>query len=488
MKKWFFSHDGEVSGPFTQAEALAYVPGNPNSYGWHPSLSQWLPVSHIGEFAALVTPPESPAQIPQALIDDFTDKRQALTEKVVEMDEAIKFSKTYLYELEQEINIYKRLTHKMSDEVRSNISSIEDKYHGYQKVLEELIQAMAEAKTELADVIAEFEHRLEARAKDQAFVPAPPQVTLELAPVPSTAAMPEALMPDAIQETEIPEALDPVPVAKAPPVATPVATAVASTMAPLEPELTSLVSADPVAAKPQVVDPVAAKPAARDTLVTEAMDPVAAKPADPVAAKPRSLDPVAAKPTSWNPAPLAPISLDPVASRSGSLDPVATKGGMLDKLAVASSANVSLDPQPIKPSRSASKATPRVDMEELVADLVPKKSQQKIDNTQFSADEDQDKAAAKSEAPAKLQAVTSILKSVFKKTEADSQHDAKSPVSLAHSNDELDDHDELYELDEHEDHDEHDDDQLEAGTGTGGKREITADSAGRMRRRSRRRR
>ncbi|QIR15381.1 DUF4339 domain-containing protein [Shewanella aestuarii] len=179
MKKWYFSHNGDVTGPLSEVEARNFLQDEPNCYGWHPSFTQWLPVSHISEFAALVPPPESPAQIPLELITDFTQKRKELHATIMNMDESVKYTKTYLYELEQEINIYKRLTNKLSDEVRNNINSIEIKYEGYLKIFDELINAMDIAKSEIGEVTTEFDKRVELRKKDLAAIPKPPAAVVK---------------------------------------------------------------------------------------------------------------------------------------------------------------------------------------------------------------------------------------------------------------------------------------------------------------------
>ncbi|MCH4294902.1 GYF domain-containing protein [Shewanella sp. 3B26] len=181
MKKWFLSQDGELTGPLTEAEAIAYLQDKPNSYGWHPTFSQWLPVSHIAEFVGRVPAVESPAKIPKELIDGFNTKRTELQHTFGAMDESIKYTKTYLYELEQEINIYKRLTNKLSDEVKQGIGGIESTYQGYQKVLEDLVYAVSMAKVEMEEVTAEFDQRLLEREKDLASAPAAPQAVLNTA-------------------------------------------------------------------------------------------------------------------------------------------------------------------------------------------------------------------------------------------------------------------------------------------------------------------
>ena len=160
MKKWFFSHKGNVTGPLKESEANDFLTKNPESYGWHPSFSQWKPVHLIKEFSDLVPMPVSAAQIPNELITAFNDQKSSLSSTIGSLDDNIKFTKTYLYELEQEINIYKRLTLNLSDEVKSNIGSIEQKYDVLLKSFEDIIEASKIAKTEFNEVVTDFDQRV----------------------------------------------------------------------------------------------------------------------------------------------------------------------------------------------------------------------------------------------------------------------------------------------------------------------------------------
>jgi hypothetical protein len=337
MKKWYFSHDGEITGPFTQVEAIDFVQQQPDSYGWHPSFTQWLPVSHIGEFTGQVPTLESPAQVPKALITEFSSKRHELRDRIVKMDESIKFSKTYLYELEQEINIYKRLTHTLSDAVKNNIGSIESKYEGYQKTFEDLINAVSIAKSEIAEVTGEFDKRVEARAKDMASLPTPPKA------VPTTA--PGVAATKLKIETE-------------------------EEAAPLDPVPTKAVALDPVATKAVSMDPVATKPGS--------LDPVASKPGslDPVASRTGSMDPVAMKPSSSATAG-SNAGPDPVATKPGSLDAVATRVIKADNLAEIDAMSASTLSQAVQ-------ATLAMDKDDLASQALL----EKFNQTQAGEDDD----------------------------------------------------------------------------------------------------
>ncbi|MCW3173221.1 DUF4339 domain-containing protein [Shewanella subflava] len=491
MKKWFFSHDGNVTGPLTQSEAISFLQNEPNCYGWHPSFTQWLPVSHIGEFAGIVPPPTSPAQIPTELINEFNTKRHLLQDKINEMDESVKYSKTYLYELEQEINIYKRLTSKLSDDVKNNIKTIEKKYEGYQKVLEELVNAVSIAKSEITEVTSEFDKRVAERTADQALVPTPPQAIRETEQsfnldelLTQTASVPVAAKSGS---ESIPELL---PASLAPMV----------TKSECEPLIASL---DPLATKsvsePLIasLDPVATKSASEPLIAS--LDPLATKSvSEPLIA---SLDPIATKSVSLDPIATPRATLDPIPTKSLSLDPIAVKATPLDNVAEIRPKTASLDPQPIRPSASLDNVAVRLKPGESIDDIAPKKSQEKIDNIQFSdklkdtieqnlekvfeqspavptekTSKESDIKKTNIDAPAKRHGVASILKSVFrgdKKVEPKQEVKLDSPVTLAHSNDNFDDHNE------------HDDDHEEKNGTTG---DISATKEGRMRRRSRRRR
>ncbi|WP_394131960.1 DUF4339 domain-containing protein [Shewanella maritima] len=182
MTKWFFSKNGDVTGPLSEAEAKAFVQNDPECYGWHPSFTHWKPVGKINEFAELVPEIAPPAQIPQSLIDDFVAKKQDIANKVESMNDSIKFTKTYLYELEQEINIYKRLTNSLTDEVKGNIRPFEQKYEAFNSTFEELANALAIAKGESEEVIAEFDKRVaEREAEALASISVPPAAVPSIA-------------------------------------------------------------------------------------------------------------------------------------------------------------------------------------------------------------------------------------------------------------------------------------------------------------------
>ncbi|NKF50876.1 DUF4339 domain-containing protein [Shewanella sp. WXL01] len=182
MTKWFISKNGEVTGPISEAEAQAIVQNAPDCYGWNPAFTHWKPVGSISEFAGLVPEMAPPAQIPQSMIDGFAEKKQELFTKLEAMDDVVKFTKTYLYELEQEINIYKRLTNNLTDEVKGNIKPFEQKHDGFHATFDELASALSIAKAEINEVVAEFDKRVaEREAESLASQSVPPSAVSNIA-------------------------------------------------------------------------------------------------------------------------------------------------------------------------------------------------------------------------------------------------------------------------------------------------------------------
>ncbi|QYJ74489.1 DUF4339 domain-containing protein [Shewanella sp. FJAT-52076] len=158
MKKWILSHNGAQSAPLTHAEAIAFLQDKPDSYGWHPSYTQWLPVSHIPEFTGQIPAPAPVATtVPQTLSSAFSRRRQQLTEQVATLETSVNVTQRLLGELEQEITTYKRLTHKLSDEVKRGIAGIEEDAGRYRKQLDDLSYALAMAKIELTEVSDGFD-------------------------------------------------------------------------------------------------------------------------------------------------------------------------------------------------------------------------------------------------------------------------------------------------------------------------------------------
>ena len=172
MKKWYFSKNGEVIGPLNLKDAKELLTKDPDHYGWHPSFTQWQPVSCISEFDDVVPVPVPAAQIPKELIEEFVVKKQQLHDKLESLNENIDVTHGFLYEFEQEIGIYKRLTQNLSDEVKGNINSIENQYKALQKQLNQLIKVTDIAETEINDIATDFDNRVASKGSES---PAKPQ-------------------------------------------------------------------------------------------------------------------------------------------------------------------------------------------------------------------------------------------------------------------------------------------------------------------------
>jgi len=156
MKKWYFSENGSVSGPYSMSEANTLLKKNNDVYGWNPTFSQWLPVTQIPEFSELIPDSKPAAQVPKELIDRFVTKKRDLNKKIKLIDETIKNSEEHIKLFDNEINQYKSLTESLSDDVKNNIVPLEKKHQLVIKQLLELKKAAEIAKHEIIDVVQEF--------------------------------------------------------------------------------------------------------------------------------------------------------------------------------------------------------------------------------------------------------------------------------------------------------------------------------------------
>lgn len=156
MKKWYFSDNGQVSGPFNMNDVSTLLAKNSDLYGWNPSFSQWLPVAQIPEFKDLIAESKPATQISKELINTFVSKKRDLSKKIKLIDEATKRSKSKLNEFEAIIGKYNQLTEGLSIEVKANIQPVEKKKLLMSKHLVELTKAIDIAKDEIIEVVKEF--------------------------------------------------------------------------------------------------------------------------------------------------------------------------------------------------------------------------------------------------------------------------------------------------------------------------------------------
>jgi hypothetical protein len=140
MKKWFFSDNGVVTGPFGLKESNQLVAKNAELYAWHPSYTHWVPVSCINEFESKMTPPPPPVEIPTGLVDELVGEEKELITTLDRIDKTIKITSDSLYEIDAELDNYGKITHNLTEEVKVVVRSIEEQYASLQKNLANVIK------------------------------------------------------------------------------------------------------------------------------------------------------------------------------------------------------------------------------------------------------------------------------------------------------------------------------------------------------------
>jgi hypothetical protein len=160
MKKWFFSNNGEVTGPLDLETAKTYLTTNPDVYGWHPSFTQWKPVNCISEFVSVLPPTIQAPIIPKEISDKFLAKKLRLEAKLTSIDDSIKHSQSSFSKFEDQIETYKDLTQNLNDDVKGAIDNIEKKYKSLSRKLTQVKDAVQIADKEMSEAVDEFEHKM----------------------------------------------------------------------------------------------------------------------------------------------------------------------------------------------------------------------------------------------------------------------------------------------------------------------------------------
>ena len=160
MKKWFFSNNGEVTGPLDLEDAKEFLSNTPNVYGWHPSFSQWKPASCISEFVGIIPATVQPPTIPKEISDKFLAKKQRLETKLTAIGDSINHSQSSLNKFEKQIEAYKSLTINLNDEVKGAIDKIDKKSTSLTRKLSQVKDAVQIAEREMAEVVDEFDKKL----------------------------------------------------------------------------------------------------------------------------------------------------------------------------------------------------------------------------------------------------------------------------------------------------------------------------------------
>ena len=161
MKKWLFSKNGKVVGPFVVNEANDFVVENPDSYAWHPSYSHWMPVTCISEFENSIPAPKPPSVIPKELIEEFIGEERKLVSRLAQLDEHLLQTDQSLLELDNEIKTFQDITQNCTAEVRATLQSIEQQFANLSKNLSNFKSATTKGKEELTDISENFNTRLD---------------------------------------------------------------------------------------------------------------------------------------------------------------------------------------------------------------------------------------------------------------------------------------------------------------------------------------
>jgi len=156
MKKWYFSDNGNVTGPVSVDSATSLFANGGDLYAWNASFSQWLPVALIPELSNIIPTTKVAAQVPKGLIDKFIQKKKDLNKKVLLIEESLKATKNNMLQLERVINHYEQLTSALTTEIQCNIEPINRKHATMSKQFNELMRAVDIAKQEIIDVVKEF--------------------------------------------------------------------------------------------------------------------------------------------------------------------------------------------------------------------------------------------------------------------------------------------------------------------------------------------
>lgn len=135
MKKWFFSNDGKITGPFGLQAANEQVSKYPNAFAWHPSYAQWMPVSCVDEFDIFVSVPTPPNDVPKELYEDFVGKEREMIATLQRIDKTLSVTNDSLSELDQDIDDAIEVAHSLNVEVKTTIDNIEQQFAALKKNL-----------------------------------------------------------------------------------------------------------------------------------------------------------------------------------------------------------------------------------------------------------------------------------------------------------------------------------------------------------------
>lgn len=128
MKKWLFSDNGKITGPYELAESQALIKKNPSLYAWNPSFTHWTPVSLIKEFNLAIDVPPPPIKVPLSMVDEFIIEERALIDELDVLEKDIVSTQTKVTALNTDTKHYQDITTKLNKEVKTVIDNIEKQY------------------------------------------------------------------------------------------------------------------------------------------------------------------------------------------------------------------------------------------------------------------------------------------------------------------------------------------------------------------------
>jgi len=160
IKKWFFSNNLEIIGPLDLRAAKKYLLEYPNVYGWHPSFTQWKPVSCIDEFSAVLPPVIQAPLIPKEISEQFLAKQQRLEGSLITINNNLKKTQYSLNEFDKKIAEYKTLTKDLNGDIKNAIDNVEIKYSSLKSKLSQIGNAVNIADKEMLDAVDTFDSRM----------------------------------------------------------------------------------------------------------------------------------------------------------------------------------------------------------------------------------------------------------------------------------------------------------------------------------------
>ncbi|MBR9728538.1 DUF4339 domain-containing protein [Shewanella intestini] len=135
MKEWYFSNNGEVTGPLGLAASNKFIKANPDTYAWHPSYAHWIPICDVEEFDMIASPPPPPIEVPQELIESMLAKEQELNSALNRIESTLQVIHGSLNDLDRDSSRCKTTTQNLNEQVKTTLRSVNEQYAALQKNL-----------------------------------------------------------------------------------------------------------------------------------------------------------------------------------------------------------------------------------------------------------------------------------------------------------------------------------------------------------------